>query len=312
MTCEICVVAPIYNENSLVEEFVKQTASVLQQITNNYEIILVDDGSNDSSWKYILNETQKNNKVKGLKLSRNFGHHYAITAGIHNAKSNWVVVMDSDLQDRPEVIKDLFEKANSGYDIVFVNRKNRPEGFFYLLLQKIFYFVLRLLSGIDFDSRQANFSIISNKVVDAFKNFPEQARFYGSTIKWLGFNSTTIEADHGKRFSGRPSYTVKKRLKLASDIILSFSERPLKIAVSIGLLMSVLSLGYFAWIIYGSLTRGFAVLGWPSVMASILFSTGIILIVLGIIGTYIGKIFSEVKSRPLYVLTEKINFEDNN
>lgn len=301
----LSVVIPVYNESSLIEELVNKVKTNIELITKDFEIIIVDDGSIDGTWNLIENEAKVERRVKGIKFSRNFGHHYAITAGLHNANGEWVVVMDGDLQDRPEVIPDLYRKAISGFDVVFVSRQNRPEKFYYRIAQKFFYKLLRNLSGIDFDSRQANFSIISNKVVKAFINFPENARFYGSTIKWLGFSRSFILADHGLRHSGKPSYTIRKRVKLALDIILSFSERPLKFAITLGLLMSVSSFLVSAWIIYGSYKWGFTVIGWSSLMAVILFSTGIILVVVGIAGIYIGKIFNQVKNRPLYIIDEK-------
>jgi dolichol-phosphate mannosyltransferase len=159
----------------------------------------------------------------------------------------------------------------------------------------------------DFDSRQANFSIINKKVVKAFKDFPENARFYGSTIKWLGFKRSFILADHGTRYSGKPSYTFKKRVKLALDIILSFSERPLKFAIALGLIMSTISIFLALWIVYGTFKWGYSVIGWSSGIVSILFSSGIILTVLGIIGIYLGRIFQEVKGRPLFVISESQN-----
>jgi dolichol-phosphate mannosyltransferase len=216
--------------------------------------------------------------------------------------------MDGDLQDRPEVIPELYNKAQEGYEVVFVSRKNRPESIQYKLAQKMFYFFLRKLSGMDFDSNQANFSIISRKVVEAFGRFSENTRFYGSTIKWLGFNRTQIFADHGQRFSGKPSYTLKKRIKLAFDIILSFSERPLRFAISLGIIISTFSLVLTAWIIYKSIFYDFSVTGWASVISAILFSSGAILVVLGISGIYIGEIFNQVKNRPLYII-EKIQGE---
>jgi dolichol-phosphate mannosyltransferase len=305
----LSVVAPIYNEGSLVSEFVKQVVENISKITSDYEVILVDDGSVDDSWSYMESEASKNTKVKAYRLSKNFGHHYAITAGLHNASGEWVVVMDSDLQDRPEVIPDLFKKANQGFDVVFVSRTQRPEPFVYKGFQKLFYWLLRVLSGIKFDSRQANFSIINKKVVEAFIKFPEHARFYGSTIKWLGFKRTDIEAQHGQRFSGKPGYTIKKRLSLAADIIISFSGRPLRFAIVIGLLMSIFSLLLSIWVLVGAFSWGFTVLGWPSLMASILFTGGAILVVLGIIGIYLGRVFQEVKSRPLYIVSETRNVE---
>jgi dolichol-phosphate mannosyltransferase len=269
----LSVVIPVFNEGAIIKELVKRVKSNTEKITQNYEILIVDDGSLDSTWENILIEVNLEKRVKGIKFSRNFGHHYAITAGLHQSDGEWVVVMDGDLQDRPEVIPDLYRKAQEGYDIVFVSRKNRPEKLYYKLAQKLFYFCLRKISGMDFDSNQANFSIISKKVVLAFEGFSENTRFYGSTIKWLGFKRTQIFADHGQRFSGKPSYTLKKRIKLASDIILSFSERPLRFAISLGILISFLSLVLTAWIVYKSIFYDFSVTGWASVISDIFLSS---------------------------------------
>jgi glycosyltransferase involved in cell wall biosynthesis len=303
----LSVVVPVYNESSLIQELIHQIKSSVKLVSEDFEIILVDDGSQDETWNFIENEANREKRIKGIKFSRNFGHHYAITAGLHNSTGDWVVVMDGDLQDRPEVIPDLYNKAQTGFDIVFVSRQNRTERLYYRVAQKFFYWTLRTLSGIDFDSRQANFSIINRKVVEAFKNFPENARFYGSTIKWLGFNRSFILADHGIRYSGKPSYTLKKRIKLASDIILSFSERPLKFAIGLGLLMSTISILLALWVVYGTFRWGYSVTGWASGIVSILFSSGIILTVLGIIGIYLGRIFQEVKGRPLFIISETFN-----
>jgi glycosyltransferase involved in cell wall biosynthesis len=303
----LSVVIPVCNESSLIDELVKRVKTNVKLITEDFEIIIVDDGSQDKTWNSIENEAKLESRIKGIKFSRNFGHHYAITAGLHNSDGEWIVVMDGDLQDRPEVIPDLYKKAQEGFDVVFVSRQNRPEKLFYRIAQKIFYWILRSLSGLEFDSRQANFSIINKKVVDAFKKFPENARFYGSTIKWLGFKRSYILADHGVRHSGKPSYTLRKRFNLASDIILSFSERPLKFAVGFGLLMSSISFLLALWIFYGTFKWGFSVTGWSSVIVSILFSSGIILTVLGIIGIYLGRTFQEVKRRPLFIISEILN-----
>jgi glycosyltransferase involved in cell wall biosynthesis len=300
----LSVVIPVYNEGSLIEELVKRVKYNLQIVTEDYEIIMIDDGSQDNTWKLIQFEAKKEERIRGIKFSRNFGHHYAITAGLQISGGQWVVVMDGDLQDRPEVIPDLYDKANEGFDVVFVSRRNRQEKLYYRIAQKFFYLILRTTSGIDFDSRQANFSIISKKVVEAFKNFPENSRFYGSTIKWLGFQRSFINADHGTRHSGTPSYTLKKRMNLAADIILAFSERPLKFAIGIGVLMSLVSFCVTAWIVYNSIFTGYTVSGWASIISAIFFSTGLILIVTGIASIYIGQIFRQVKNRPLYVISD--------
>jgi dolichol-phosphate mannosyltransferase len=299
---ELSIVIPLFNEGTLVEELIKRVKFNSNAITQEFEIILIDDGSTDSTWEKIENGAKQDGRVKGIKFSRNFGHHYALTAGLHHAVGEWVVVMDGDLQDRPEVIPELYTKVNEGFDIVFVSRRNRPERIYYRIIQKIFYWILRRLSGINFDSSQANFSILNRKVVEAFKNFPENARFYASTIKWLGYRRTEIFADHGQRFSGKPSYTLRKRIKLATDIILSFSERPLKFSIGMGLLMSLLSLSITFWVIYNYFFLDYLVSTWMAVATAIFLSTGIILIVIGISGIYIGEIFRQVKNRPLYVI----------
>jgi len=303
----LSVVIPVFNENTLINELIRRVKLNVEKITQDYEIILVDDGSSDSTWEKISYEARLEKRIKGIKFSRNFGHHYAITAGLHEADGQWVVVMDGDLQDRPEVIPDLYSKAQEGFEVVFVSRKNRPEKLYYRIAQRLFYLILRILSGIEFDSKQANFSIINKKVVDAFKSFPESARFYGSTIKWLGFSRSQIFADHGVRFSGRPSYTLKKRIKLASDIILSFSERPLKFSIGLGVSLSLVSLGLAIWVVLRSIFFGYAVTGWASIISAIFFSTGILLVVIGISAVYIGEIFREVKNRPLYIVSETSN-----
>jgi glycosyltransferase involved in cell wall biosynthesis len=303
----LSVVIPVYNESSLIDELVRRVKLNIKLITEDFEIIIVDDGSQDNTWNSIEKEAKYENRIKGIKLSRNFGHHYAITAGLHNSKGDWVVVMDGDLQDRPEVIPDLYKKAEQGFDVVFVSRQNRPEKFYYRVLQKIFYWILNILSGLEFDSSQANFSIISRKVVNAFVGFPENVRFYGSTIKWLGFKRAEIFADHGKRFSGNPSYTFSKRINLASDIILAFSLRPLKFVALLGILTSFISALTGIWMIFAKFYWGYAITGWTSLIVSIFFLCGVLLSVLGICAIYIGQIFQQVKNRPLFIIDKNLN-----
>lgn len=303
----ISVVAPFFNEELNVAEFLNRVSKSLSQITENYEIILVDDGSSDDTWLQISKLSKSDDRIKAIRFSRNFGHHYAITAGLKASSGNWTIVMDSDLQDEPENFSKLVAEAEKGFDTVFVNRTSRNDSTSYLILQRLFYILLNILSGLKFDSRQANFSIISNKVLEAYNNFEENSRFYVSTIKWLGFSTSTIDAKHGSRFKGSPSYSIKKRFKLAFDVIISFSERPLKFAIITGTIFSTFSMFIMAIIINKALRGDFSVAGWPSLIATILFCSGIILLVLGIVGIYIGKIFTEVKRRSLYITSEKIN-----
>ena len=312
MNFELSVIVPLYNEKSIVKELNKRLNQTLLRMHIAYEIILIDDGSDDETWSEILLAAKGNEFITGVKLTKNFGQHHAITAGIAQARGNWAVIMDGDLQDEPEIIPKLYEKALEGFDIVFVSRIKRKEKYLYQLAQRFFYFTLKFLSNIDFEPRQANFSIISRKVMISYLKFSEQSRFYGSTIKWLGFHTSSISATHGKRFVGKPSYTLKKRFKLAADIILAFSDRPLRIAIGLGLVMSALSILMVTWILIGVSSWGFSVVGWPSLIAAIFFSTGIILVILGILGVYLGQVFKEVKNRPLYLISDSINRNKTN
>jgi glycosyltransferase involved in cell wall biosynthesis len=305
----LSVVIPVLNESTLIGELIKRVKSNVELITKEFEIILVDDGSDDSTWEVIESQAATDTKVKGIKFSRNFGHHYAITAGLHKSGGEWVVVMDGDLQDRPEVIPQLHHKAQEGFDVVFVSRMNRPEKILYMIIQRMFYWLLRNFSGINFNHRQANFSILNRKVVEAFKTFPENSRFYVSTVLWLGFNQTQIFADHGRRFSGRSSYTFKKRLKLGFDIIFSFSERPLIISIWIGFLFAFLSLLLSLIFVIQYLRVGFSVTGWTSLIVSLFFLSGLVFIFIGIMGIYLGRIYQQVKGRPLFILSKTVNID---
>jgi glycosyltransferase involved in cell wall biosynthesis len=300
----LSVVIPVLNESGLINELIERVVVNAKKITENFEIIMVDDGSKDKTWDEIRENVEKENRVLAIKFSRNFGHHYAISAGIHKSLGEWVVVMDGDLQDRPEVIPDLYKKALQGFDTVFVSRKNRPESIFYKIAQKFFYFVLNSLSGLKFDSTQANFSIINRKVVDAFKKFPENSRFYSSTINWLGFEKGIVIAEHGKRFYGKPSYTFKTRMNLAINILVNFSERPLKFPLYLGSLTLILSIILFIKEIIGHKLSEQEINNMNLIFLTITFNIGLTSIILGVIGLYIGKIYNETKNRPLYVVSE--------
>jgi glycosyltransferase involved in cell wall biosynthesis len=303
---KISIVIPLMNESLLVNELVNRVKFNAGSITQDFEIILVDDGSSDSTWLEILAQANSDKRVKGINFSRNFGHHFAITAGLNKAEGDWIVVMDGDLQDRPEVIPDLHQKALEGFDIVYVSRLKRPEGTFYLFVQRIFYLTLNILTGLHFNHRQANFSIISRKVLNTFNTIQENSRFYVSTLKWMGFKEGTVFAEHGKRFAGKPSYTVKKRLRLATEIIISFSERPLRIAILIGILEIIISIMILTFTLFKSnafLGENITFL----VLTSIFFVSGNTKILIGILGVYIGRVFNQVKNRPLYLINNLVN-----
>lgn len=304
----LSVVAPIYREEDGVAELVRRLVASLAEVTEDFEIILVDDGSRDRSWERICEAALTEPRLRGLRFTRNFGQHYAITAGLELAKGDWVVVMDGDLQDRPEMIPALYAKAREGYDVVFVERQDRPEGRFYLLLQRLFYLILRYLAGTDYNPEHGNFSIISQRVVEGFRSLSENLRFYAGIVWWLGYRRTSIPARHGRRFAGRSVYSPGKRLRLAMAIIVAHSDRPLRLSIGLGFTMATLSFCYGSYIFLGVLFGELeTVEGWASLMVSTFFVGGIILSVLGIIGVYVGKLYHEVKKRPLYIVSDSIN-----
>jgi glycosyltransferase involved in cell wall biosynthesis len=305
---QLSVVIPVLNEENLIIEMIERVTLNCQNITEQFEIVFVDDGSTDKTWELLEGAGHKDRRVKGLNLSRNFGQHYAITAGLDYANGEWVVIMDGDLQDVPEVIPELLEKAQQGFDIVFVSRQNRPEKIYYLMAQRLFYAFLNKLSGLNFDPSQANYSIINSKVVMAFRKFPEYSRFYASTIKWLGFKSTSIKANHGSRYSGRPSYTLRKRIKLAIDIITAFSERLLNFSILLGVI-SFLSVLTVAVIGRGRFLAHDSNFLYSNINMMLLLICGIMVLVLSIYGLYIRNIFMEIKHRPLYIVSNTLNIE---
>lgn len=305
----ISIVSPEYKGAKMVEELVSRIESSVSSITEDYEIILVNDASPDNTWEEIKKQCAKNARVKGLNLSRNFGQHYAITAGLNYAKGDWVVVMDCDLQDRPEEIPNLYAKAQEGWDIVYAQRKDRQDSFSKKASSKIFSWIFNNLSGLKRDKSIANFGIYHQKVIAEFVKMPEKARSLGSLIEYLGFRHIAIPVQHSPRAIGKTSYSFRKLCKLSFDIIVSNSNKPLRIATVLGFSMSLIA---FVLAIYNIIAKWCGIItveGFTSTIFSIWFVGGLILFVMGVIGLYIGKIFDQVKDRPLYVVSDKINFE---
>jgi polyisoprenyl-phosphate glycosyltransferase len=301
---EISVVAPVYNQRSeTLTELVRRLSASLSTITDNFDIILVDDGSVNDAWLTIGNIARDNPKVRGFHLTRNFGQHVAITAGLDHADGNWVVVMDADLQDRPEVIPELYAQAQQGYDVVFVNRAQRPEPFVYRMVAATFYLTLNALSGQDYNRLQGNFSIVSAKAVRAFRLLREPGRFYGGMLRWVGFKHGSIVALHAAADAGQTSYSFLKRARFAASLIVSFSTRLLYISIVIGLIMAVVSFVMAGFIIIDKiLYPDYPLQGWPSVMTAIFFTAGVTNVAIGFTGIYIGQILQQTRGRPLYVV----------
>jgi dolichol-phosphate mannosyltransferase len=303
----ISVVTPVYMAEKIVELLVLEIAKAVEAITSDYEIILVEDGSKDNSWECIVKECKKDKRVKGVKLSRNFGQHYAITAGLDKAKGEWIVLMDCDLQDQPSEIIKLFNKANQGYDIVLARRESRKDKKSKIIFSNLFYKVLGYLTGTNQDPAVANFGIYHSKVIAAVSSLRESIRYFPTMVKWVGFKSSSVNVDHDYRKIGKTSYNFKRLLKLSLDIILSNSDKPIKLTIKVGFTIAFISflMGIYTFIRYqaGQIT----VLGYTSLLISIWFLSGIILAVLGIIGLYIGKTFEGVKKRPIYIIDQEIN-----
>lgn len=305
---EISVVIPVYNGLSQLKELNQRLTETLESINGGYEIIYVDDHSPDNSWPLIC-ELTKTENIKALKFSRNFGQHYAITAGLSHASGEWVVIMDCDLQDKPEEIIRLYNKAKEGFDIVFARRAQRKDGFIKTAFSFLFYKVLSILSGVRYDPAIANFGIYARKTIVAVLSMKDSIRFFPSMIKWVGFNSTSLEVMHEKRQEGKSAYNFKRLINLAVDIILSYSDKPIRITVIFGLMIAGISFIYALIILYRYFNNEITVLGYTSVIVAISFFSGLIILILGIIGLYLGKTFEAAKNRPLYVISDKNNFE---
>ncbi len=297
----LSVVAPVLAEEETVPELVRRIVSVANGMGVPFEVILVDDGSPDGTWDAICEAAENDPRVKGVALSRNFGQHHAISAGIDAARGARIVVMDGDLQDEPEVIPQLWTRADEGYDVVFVKRTSRPISWRYRASQRAFYGLLSWLSGEHYRPEVANFSLITSHVAAAFRRLPERARFYGGSINWLGFRHGYVTAPHAARHGGKASYSLRSRFRLASTIILSYSERPLRLAIWLGAVVSSLAFLLGILVVIGRIAGVVAITGWASLMVAMLFMAGVILIVLGIIGVYLGRVFAEVQGRPVYV-----------
>ncbi len=306
----ISVVVPIYREELTLRELYRRLKAALSTITDEFEIVLVSDGGGDRSWEIIRQLSSEDGRVRGLMFTRNFGQHVAITAGLDVCDGDWVVVMDGDLQDRPEVIPQLYAKAQEGFEVVFVRRTDRPESALYQFCARLFYRIFKLLANTNYDPTHGNFSIISRRVVEQYRAMGESLRFYGGILDWLGFSRTSITASHGTRFAGQAGYTLRKRMLLAYQIILAHSDRPLHVSIVFGFLISLWSGATGIWIVLRALfIKEYSVVGWTSLIISIFFMGGIILMVLGIVGIYVGKIFNETKRRPLYVIGDRVGID---
>ena len=300
----ISVIIPIYSCVQSLGELYTRLETTLSKISDNFEIIMVNDASPDNAWEFIKTLSLKDKRVKGINLSRNFGQHRAIIAGLNYAKGNWIVIMDCDLQDRPEEIIKLYNKVSEGYDIVFGRRIERKDSFLKKLGSKVFYKIYDYFTESKVDNTVANFSIISKKVLNSLKQLKEQNIVYPLFINWIGFKRVEINIEHSQREEGKSAYTLAKLINLAINSIVSQSNKPLKLSIKFGFIVSFISFIYAFWLIIRYFIFSVPVEGWTSVMVSIYFIGGLLFANMGILGLYIGKIFDETKNRPLYLVQE--------
>lgn len=307
----ISVVTPVFNEEDILPEFHRRLTLVLKSLGEPYEIILVNDGSRDNSFRLMKDINSRDSRVKVVNLSRNFGHQTAITAGLDYAAGDAVAIMDSDLQDPPEALPDFFEKCKEGYDVVYAIRRNRKEGVLKKTAYASFYKLLKMVANIEIPVDSGDFCVLSRRALDTIKSMPERNRFLRGLRGWIGLKQTGLEYDRDKRYAGEVKYTFGKLIKLAFDGFISFSYVPLRLASFIGLIVSLMSFLGILIIFYLSFftSRTVSVPGWASMTVTVLFLGGVQLVCIGIIGEYIGRIYDEVKQRPLYIIQDTLGFE---
>ena len=303
-TPDISIIVPVYNESGNIQKLYAQLTAVLSGLPYSHEILFVDDGSDDDSFLLMKEIAAKDSGFRGLKFSRNFGHQQAITAGLKHTAGSAVIMMDGDMQHPPALIPGLIEKWKEGFEIVNTIRKDNARiSLFKKLSSGLFYVIINKLSTHRIEPASADFRLMDRKVVDAFLGLEEKERFIRGLVNWVGFRSTAIVYESGDRLAGESKYTFRKMLKFALTAVTSFSVKPLRISFYLGTLIAGLGFLYGVYAIYMAVI-GAAVPGWTSILISVLFLGGVQLISIGLLGEYIGRIFNEVKNRPLYLITE--------
>ena len=304
---DISVVVPVYGCPEALKPLCERIIATMAKLKKSYEIVLVNDGCPKGSWKIIEEICQKNKKVVGINLSRNFGQIHSTNAGIAHTRGDYVVLMDCDLQDPPEGIEKLLEEIEKGYDIVFAKRKNRKDDFLAKALSKVFYSVYNHFVDGYFDGDIANFCIVRRRIVDEYNSIEDQNKSFTTTLSWMGYKVSTIEIESEERFEGHSSYTLSKKINLAIDMITSQSNKPLKALMLFGFVMVVISVLYIIYKVISYFLGNDAPLGWTSLFAAILLVGGIQIISIGGVGIYVGNIFNQTKGMPEYLIQEIIN-----
>lgn len=310
---ELSVVIPVMNEEDNVKALYKRLKKTLNQITSSHEIIFVDDGSTDSTVEEVMALRADDTCVKLVSFSRNFGHEMANSAGFRKASGQAVVIIDGDLQDPPELIKDMYDKYKEGHDVVYAKRATRKkESFFKKLTSKAFYRFMKFMSYVELPLDTGDFRLLSRRVVDEINKMEEHNRFFRGITHWVGFNVTYVEFNRDGRHAGETKYNYFKLMRLAIDAILSFSDKPLKIFSVFGIAMSLFSFVFMIyWVVYKVLTDN-PIAGWTSTITIVLFFFGILMLQISVLGEYIARIYEEVRRRPLYIIQKQEGLDDEN
>jgi glycosyltransferase involved in cell wall biosynthesis len=305
----ISVVVPVYNEEATLAELYRRTATQLEQVGEEWELIFVDDGSSDGSGPALRALREKDKRVKVVELSRNFGHQQALTAGIESATGACVVLMDGDLQDPPEVIPALVQKWRDGYQVVFAERRSRKDRGLRSIGFLVFYPVFRLLSDLPATQQAGVFGLMDRVVIDEFIQLRESNRFIPALRSWLGFRQAGVAYDREERGAGQPKQSLGSLVKYAMDGVISFSYKPLRAATLMGFVTSAAALVLAVFYFVTFFTMNKPITGFTTIIVCVLFIGGVQLICVGILGEYIGRIYEEVKRRPLFVVRSRTGFD---
>lgn len=313
MGIKYSVIVPLYNEEAVIKESYKRLKKVMDNVDGSYEIIFINDGSRDKTQSMMEDICKKDKTCRLINFSRNFGHQIAITAGMDYAEGNAVIIIDADLQDPPEVIPKMIDKWKEGFDVVYGKRtKRKGETIFKKITASVFYRFLRKMTSVNIPIDVGDFRLIDRKVCDAMKQIKEKNRFVRGLVSWVGFSQDKVEYIREERFAGETKYPLKKMIRFAMNAVFSFSYNPLKFATFFGFLCAFTGFIYLVIVFYQALILKSTEQGWPSLVSISLIFNGIILIILGIIGEYIGRIYDESRGRPLYLVRDFINFDKDN
>ena len=308
---KLSVVLPVRDEAPVIPDLIPRLTGALDALDESWEAIFVDDGSRDSSWSLLEAAAEHDERIRAIRFSRNFGHQIALSAGLRLATGDAVVTMDSDLQHPPEAIRSLLAKAAEGYDVVYaVRSENDREGWFKRRSAHFFYWLFGRLTALDLPQAGGDFRYMSRRVVDALLAMPERQRFLRGMTRWVGYEQATIEYERAPRTAGKSKYTVGKMFAFGWDAVVGFSAVPLRIASVLGIVFSFLGLLYLVYVIGIRLFTEQTVAGWTSVVAAVIVLGGVQLLCIGIIGQYLGRMYDEIKGRPLFIVAEDTSTRD--